>query len=95
MRRLVFRPEAERDLYELHTFIAQDNLAAADQFAERVERRCREIQTMPFAGRPRDRLKKGLRSVTFRNYIILYRVRNDAVVILRVIHGRRRIEDQV
>jgi toxin ParE1/3/4 len=46
---------------------------------------------LPYSGRPRDNLLPGVRSMPVHPYVVFYRVRNEAVEIIRVIHGRRDI----
>ncbi|HEY8564817.1 MAG TPA: type II toxin-antitoxin system RelE/ParE family toxin [Beijerinckiaceae bacterium] len=45
----------------------------------------------PWQGRPVPTLAPDLRQVAFRNYLILYRVDDEAVLIVRVLHGSRDI----
>ncbi len=40
-------------------------------------------------GRKREEIKPGLRSVTEGDYVVLYRIAEDEVVISRVIHGKQ------
>ncbi len=46
----------------------------------------------PYLGRQRDELRAGMRSFPLGNYLVFYRVQEDAVLILRVLHGRRDID---
>jgi toxin ParE1/3/4 len=47
----------------------------------------------PQLGRRRDDdLRAGLRSVSVSGYVIIYRIENEDVLILHVVHGRRDIQ---
>jgi toxin ParE1/3/4 len=50
------------------------------------------LAAFPYAGRARGDLRPGLRSFSVGDYVILYRIEREDVVILPVIHGRRDIE---
>lgn len=91
-------PEAIDDLELIWTYIAQDNRQAADQLVEAAFRICEMLGSHPELGRLRQFSKKlslGLRSFVitdFPNYVIFYRVKGDAVEIVRVLHGARDID---
>jgi toxin ParE1/3/4 len=42
-------------------------------------------------GRARDKLRPGLRSLPVEQYVVIYRILEDAVEIVAVIHGSRDI----
>jgi toxin ParE1/3/4 len=48
-----FTPQAVADLFDIWTFIAEDNPAAADRVEEAVFRACDFLADSPFAGRTR------------------------------------------
>ena len=82
--------EAEADLDAIWDYIANDSPTNADRFLERlVTTLTTTLSTLPFAGRSRDEFEAGLRSFPVENYIAFYRVRKDAVEIVRIIHGAR------
>jgi toxin ParE1/3/4 len=86
---LLFSERAERDLLEIGDFIARDNPIAAAQFVALLERRCSLLALHPLAGRTRDELIKGLRSLAYGRYVIFYRAIEDGAEIVRVLHGAR------
>ena len=51
------------------------------------------LATFPFAGRAREDFGAGPRSFAAGEYIIVYCVEGADVFILRVVHGRRDLED--
>jgi toxin ParE1/3/4 len=81
--------QAEEDLLEVGSFIAADNPEAADRLLDGIGKTCRMLAANPEAGRIREELSPGLRSVPRGNYVIFYRPSADGVVVVRVLHGAR------
>ncbi|MDX8511684.1 type II toxin-antitoxin system RelE/ParE family toxin [Mesorhizobium captivum] len=50
------------------------------------------VDLHPFSGAPRDDIAPGVRHLIVGEYLTLYRVGEDAIEIVRVLHGRRNIE---
>jgi plasmid stabilization system protein ParE len=50
---------------------------------------------MPMRYRVRDELQAGIRAVCVEKYIIFYRITNDTVAIVRVLHGARNITSEL
>jgi antitoxin ParD1/3/4 len=80
---------AQSDLDETYRFIASENQVAAARLVEDLTAKLRWIARSGFAGTPRDRVRQGLRGHTYRNRIIYFRVTEEAVTILRVVHAAR------
>jgi toxin ParE1/3/4 len=72
--------------------VARDSEAAADRLLDRIEARWRQLATYPFLGAPRDDIAPGIRHLVVGDYLTLYRVDDDAIEIIRVLHGKRNIE---
>jgi toxin ParE1/3/4 len=51
------------------------------------------LEEHPLAGRARDEIRPGLRSVLVSPHVIFYRVRGDIAQIIRILDGRRDVED--
>lgn len=77
------------DLVEAQNYIARDNPAAAEAVAQRVWDAAKRLCDNPEIGRQGH--VQGTREwpVSQTPYLIVYRVKNDAVEILRVWHGRQ------
>ena len=87
-------PSAEADLAEIWEYIARDSPENADRFVYRIFQICQEsLASSPNMGRPREELALRLRSLIFEDYIIFYRPIENGVEIVRVLHGRRDIEE--
>lgn len=89
MAELRFSERASQDLIEIGSFIARDNPMAAARFISELEQRCLLLAARPLAGRERDELLPGLRSMPHGRYVIFYRPMENAVEIIRVLHGAR------
>ena len=85
---------ALRNLEEEASFIAADDSAAARLVVERVLEAVAQLAEQPGLGRP-GRVH-GTRElvVSKTRYIVPYRVRGDAVEILRVFHTSRRLPER-
>lgn len=87
-------PEAEADLDAIFYYVANESghIEIADRLIDSITRRFFLLAQHPRIGRPRDEdLRPGLRSFAVGEYVIIYRVQNSDVLILRVLHGRRDI----
>lgn len=85
-------PQALIDLEVIGDYIAEHNPNAAVRLVDTLERRWDLLTLHPFSGASREDIAPGLRHLVVGEYLTLYRVGDDAVEILRVLHGRRNIE---
>lgn len=83
--------QAEDDLIDIWLHIAGESPTAADRLLDRIERRWLQLADHPNSGQSRDDLTACVRQLVVGEYISFYRVEAREVVILRVLHGRRRI----
>ena len=90
---IVWTELAVRDLAAARAYIARDNSPAADRQIERVLTAVDSLQRFPEIGRPGRR--PGMRELVIDQtpYIAAYRLRGDAIEILRVMHSRQRWPD--
>jgi toxin ParE1/3/4 len=89
MRRLYRLPAAERDLDEIYLYIAADSIKAADGLLMRLLDAESRLLEFPEIGQARPDLRPGLRHWPVGNFLILYRVDDDAITVVRVLHGAR------
>jgi toxin ParE1/3/4 len=80
---------AQRDLRQIAEHIARDNPPRARSFIRELNAKIRKVAVQPLLYPAREEWGEGLRSSLHRNYQIVYRVENDTVVFLRVLHGAR------
>jgi len=93
MSRYQFTPEAADDLSEIWSFIARENLQAADRVETAVFEACDLLAGSPLAGQAR----KDLTSLPVRfwvvhpypNYLVVYDPEAKPVRIIRILHGAR------
>lgn len=82
---------ADEDLIDIWTSVAMDNPVAADRLLDAIARRWRQLARHPYSGMVRDDIAPGVRHLVAGRYLTLYRVVDEGVEIIRVLHGRRKI----
>ena len=92
MPRVTRRPLAEADILEIWDYIADDSLADADRWVDRLDEQFRLLATQPMMGRARDELAPGVRSFPFGRYVVFYLPLDDGIDVVRVLHGARDID---
>jgi len=80
------------DLDEIWLHIALDNPRAADRLIDRIVARCETFSDHPRLGPARPEIAPAARWLIVGDYIVLYRVDGADVIIVRVVHGARRLE---
>lgn len=88
-------PEAETELDDIWYHVARESqsIETADRVVDSITDRFFLLATYSHIGRRRDEdLRPGLRSFPAGDYIILYRVEADDVLILHIIRVSRDIE---
>jgi toxin ParE1/3/4 len=88
--RIVWTPQAQRDLDEVFDYVAPFNATAARSMYQRIRERVRRLTEHPRTGRPGR--EPGTRElvITGTPYLVPYRVIGRQIQILAVIHGARR-----
>jgi len=89
---LLISDQAVDDLTDVWTFIARDNVAAADRFLDKLHALCAELARSPGIGRKREELLQGVRSLPAGRYLVFYRVHDDTVEIVRVLSAYRDLD---
>ena len=87
------RPKAVEDLEAIGDFIAADDPLRAVSFIDELLAVCAAIAERPRAYRRREDLAQGLRQAVHGRYLILFTAGDGEIVIERVLHGARRLED--
>lgn len=88
MRRLIWSPDALRDLMEIQRYIAEFNPGAAERFFIRLKAAGDSLAD--FSERGRDSGRGRREHVLVKPYIIRYVVRGDEVRIMTIRHSARR-----
>lgn len=84
-------PEADEDFREIWLTIALDNLSAADRMARRIYEAEDRLAEFPEIGVARPDLAKGLRQWPIVDYLIFYRIDDNRLTIVRILHGARNL----
>lgn len=87
-------PQADSDLDSIWYYVASESgsVEIADHLIDFITERFLLLGNYPNIGRRRDDLRADVRSFSVGEYIILYRVRDEDVLILRVLRGSRNIQ---
>lgn len=88
-------PEAELELDNIWEYVAKEsgNNEIADRLIDSISERFYLLACHPHIGRRRDEdFRPGLRSFPVREYVIIYRIEKEDVLILHVLRGSRDIE---
>ncbi len=88
-------PQADSDLDGIWYYVASrsGNIEIADRLIDSLTDRFFLLANHPNLGRARDQdLSSGVRSFPVGQYVIVYRIEGDDVLILRVLRGSRNIE---
>jgi toxin ParE1/3/4 len=72
-------------------YIAENNPLAANQFILALEGKAQSFARPGLTGVRRDNLRPGMRSFAYRQRVIYFIVRDQELVVVRVLHGREHI----
>ncbi len=89
---LRFLSIAEEDIAEIISFIAADNLKAAESLADKIEKNLESLSNNPLLGKtPSDSDLKlvGYRYLIIENYLLFYTIERKTIFIHRILHGAR------
>jgi toxin ParE1/3/4 len=88
--KIVWTEPAVEDLRELHAYIARDSEMYASGFVERIVLAVERLVDHPRVGRiVPETNEDNIRELLFQRYRIIYRIKNDNIEMLSVIHGAR------
>ena len=87
---VAWRKSAVLDLYRVREYIRQDNPAAAETTGTRIEAAVDSLARFPEMGHPGE--VPGTRELVIPRlpYLVVYRLKGDAVQILRILHGKQK-----
>lgn len=94
---VVFTPEAEEQLAELYRYLEGNATAdVALRYTTAVVEYCEGLATFPLRGTPRDDIRPGLRTTSYRRRTeIAYTAEDEKVSIIGVFHGGRDYEAEL
>lgn len=85
--------EADNDLQEIYDYTVEK--FGADQavdYLTGLDETFNQLCTHPHAGRIRNEIKKGLRSISYVSHTVFYRIIEKRIRIIRVLHASRDIQ---
>ncbi|HEY9013336.1 MAG TPA: type II toxin-antitoxin system RelE/ParE family toxin [Devosia sp.] len=97
MRRLSYSDASLRDIGDLAEYAADvaDDDRVGRATAAKLDEQCRKLANLPgLIGRPRDEVRKGLRSFPFGNYVIYFRYQDDETFkVVNVLSAKQDVDD--
>ncbi|MEM1167732.1 MAG: type II toxin-antitoxin system RelE/ParE family toxin [Cyanobacteria bacterium P01_H01_bin.35] len=72
---------------EIFDYFASQNVEAGERFVIAFENKCEKLLQFPSMGRSYQDIEPSLRGIPLDNYIILYRLIENGVEIVRVVSG--------
>ena len=93
-KRLVLTEAARADLRNIRRYIAEDSPQNARVFIAELTAKISFIAETGLTGSPRDHVAEGLRAFPYKRRCIYYRLYDDRVVIVRVLHGAQDVAGQ-
>ena len=91
-REVAFSNAALRDLDEIFEYLAEESqdFERARRFVGSILDHLEKIASFStMIGRPRDELAPGLRSSTFKKYVIYLRYEEKSLLVVNILHARR------
>jgi toxin ParE1/3/4 len=93
--KLCWTEPAIQDLRDLRDYIAADSESHAAQFIASIIKGAERLTTFPMIGRiVPEAGSEDIREILYRSYRIIYRVKDERVDVLAVIHGSRDVSSQ-
>ena len=94
MARILRTPQVDADLEAIWSYIAQDNVTAADELVRKCNEMMHLLGENPDIGIPQFQYREGLRcKPVAKRYLIFYEPTEDGIRVIRVLHGARKWEN--
>ncbi|MFH1301455.1 MAG: type II toxin-antitoxin system RelE/ParE family toxin [Planctomycetota bacterium] len=93
MPRILRTRQANEDVLNIWSYIAEHDTTAADQLIRRINDLLQQLAAHPGLGAKQEQLRKGLRCFPIGNYLIFYEPIENGIQVLRILHGARQWED--
>jgi toxin ParE1/3/4 len=81
---------AEEDFNDIISYVAAENMAAAETTAIKIERSLARLSDHPYLGRipeEEDLIRLGYRFLVVENYLIFYTLEDRTIWVHRILHG--------
>lgn len=80
---------AKRDLLDIWLWIARDSATVADAVLDRIEQRASKLSQHREIGVARPEIGEGARGLVIERWVVLYRLVDGGVQIVRIVDGAR------
>jgi len=91
---VLWSPEALADIDKVWDYYAEvAGRSVADNLLREIARVVLTVHEFPMAGRSRDEVRAGLRSISASPHIVFYRLKGSRPEIVRVLDGRQDIDE--
>jgi toxin ParE1/3/4 len=87
--KLVWHPQAQKDMEDIYRYVARDNAKAAGKLRDRIVESIGKLCVLPNMGRPERCDNTRELSIPGTRYIVPYMVVKKSIRILRVYHSAR------
>ncbi|MCY7408454.1 MAG: type II toxin-antitoxin system RelE/ParE family toxin [Alkalinema sp. CAN_BIN05] len=89
MSRYVINVLATRDLNDIGNYFAENSIEAGERFFQAFDRKCKQLVAFPSSGKRYPEVHPDIRGLLLENHILLYKILDDGIEILRIVNGRR------
>ncbi|NJR14035.1 MAG: type II toxin-antitoxin system RelE/ParE family toxin [Phyllobacteriaceae bacterium] len=86
-RRLIVRPQAQTDIFDITDRIAADSLEAAHRLDMAFAERLNDLCATGAALRVRLEFGSDIRIAKFKSWLIFFRATPQSIIVFRVLHG--------
>jgi plasmid stabilization system protein ParE len=89
---MVITKSAENDIFDIHDFIKLDKIGAANKWRESVKKQILSLKNNPYRCPEipeNEKLNFNFRYLIHGNYRMIYKITKNEIIVLRVIHGAR------
>ena len=87
---------AIKHLTNIYEYIAQNSPTYAIRMVDRITQRSEQISTQPFSGRKVPEYEaEDIRELIEKPYRIIYRLKQDQIDVLAVIHGAQLLPEEI
>lgn len=93
MVNLIWTDNALEDINNIRKFIAQDSVIEANKFIDLILQKTDKLKQFPQLGRivPEKNLDY-FRELIIKNYRVIYKIRENSIYIMMVVHGTRLLD---
>jgi toxin ParE1/3/4 len=93
MTRVILTPRAQKDLSDIWDYTTENwGIRQAELYIREIQAAIETLAAHPGLGKPCDHIRKGYCKHPARSHIIFYRKAEDAINVVRILHGRMDFE---